>query len=246
MLDEVQILIRNGVEPAAFRAALQNIREQNPDITQESVKAIEKQGKDVLVTLQVPEGTNKAKIEHDWDNGYQAGLEAGRDAGLLESAQEFKDFAALAIQRPITIHNQNRNQAMTGNDHSQNIDVKGDFTVTANNAVVSLRDISGQVTNQISEIGDEPTQAQLKDMLAQLQAAIEGEPNLSEAEKTDALEEVKQIAAAGQAPQDGPMKKAAKRALNVLKGMTVGMGATTNFVTACNGLLPAIALLFGL
>ena len=246
MPDEVQILIRNGVDPNAFRAALQNIMEQNPDITQDSVKAIEKQGADFLVTLQVPEGTNKAKVERDWDNGYQAGLKAGRDAGLLESAQEFKTFAALAVQRPITIHNQNRNQAMTGNDQSQNIDVKGDFTVTANNSVVSLRDTSGQVTNQITQLGDNPTQAQLKDMLAQLQAAIEEEPNLSEAEKTEALEEVKQIAAAGQAPQDGPMKKAAKRALTVLKGMTVGLGVTTQFVTACNGLLPAIALLFGL
>ena len=135
---------------------------------------------------------------------------------------------------------------MTGNDQSQNIDVKGDFNITANNSVVSLRDTSGQVTNQITQLGDDPTQAQLKDMLAQLQAAIESEPDLSEADKTEALEEVKQIAAAGQAPNDGPMKKAAKRALNVLKGMTVGLGVTTQLVTACNGLLPAIALLFGL
>ncbi len=72
------------------------------------------------------------------------------------------------------------------------------------------------------------------------------EPNLSEAEKTEALEEVKQIAAAGQAPEDGLMKKAAKRALNVLKGMTVGMVGATKFAEACSGLLPAIALLFGL
>ena len=89
MLDEVQILIRNGVDPMAFRTAMQNIMEQNPEITQDSVKAVEKQDEDVLITLQVPEGTNKAKVERDWDNGYQAGLKAGRDAGLLESAREF-------------------------------------------------------------------------------------------------------------------------------------------------------------
>ena len=243
MLDEVQILIRNGVDPNAFHAALQNIMEQNPDITQDSVKAIEKQGEDVLVTLQVPEGTNKAKVERDWDNGYQAGLKAGRDAGLLESAQEFKSFAALAVQRPITIHNQNRNQAMTGNDQSQTF--SGDVNINANQSVVNLRDISGQVNNQIAQLSDETTQTQLKDLLTQLQTAIETEPNLKEEEKAEALSEVREIAAAGQAPEDGPMKVAARRAINVLKGMTTGVGAATTFVTACNGLLPAIALLFG-
>lgn len=83
-------------------------------------------------------------------------------------------------------------------------------------------------------------------MLAQLQAAIETEESFSEEEKTEALAEVQQLAAAGQIPQDGPMKKAAKRAITVLKGMTVGVGVTTTFVEACNGLLPAIGLLFGL
>lgn len=83
-------------------------------------------------------------------------------------------------------------------------------------------------------------------MLAQLQAAIETEESFSEDEKTEALTEVQQLAVAGQAPEDGPMKKAAKRAITVLKGMTVGVGVTTKFVEACNGLLPAISLLFGL
>ncbi|MGB3300239.1 MAG: pentapeptide repeat-containing protein, partial [Phormidesmis sp.] len=244
MLDEVQILIRNGVDPNAFRAALQNIMEQNPDITQDSVKAIEKQGEDVLVTLQVPEGTDKAKVERDWDNGYQAGLKAGRDAGLLEGAQDFKAFAALAVKRPITIHNQNRNQAMTGNDQSQTF--SGDVNISANQSVVNLRDISGQVNNQIAQLSDESTQTQLKDLLTQLQTAIETEESLSEGEKTEALAEVREIAKAGQAPEDGPMKATAKRSLNVLKGMTVGVGAATKFVTACNGLLPAISILFGL
>lgn len=244
MIDEVQILIRNGIDPIAFRAAMKNIMEQNPKITQDSIRGYEKQGEDVLLTLQVPPETDKGKLERDWDSGYQSGLKAGREVAQLESGPKFEKLAFLLAEKNIT--NIQRTEVMTGNDQSQNIDVKGDFTVTANNSVVSFRDTSGQVTNQITQLGDEPTQAQLKDMLAQLQAAIEGEPNLSEAEKTEALEEVKQIAAAGQAPEDGPMKKAAKRALNVLKGMTVGLGATTQFVTACHGLLPAIALLFGL
>ncbi len=61
----MQILIRNGINAEAFRAAMQKIMEQNPDITQDAIKGIEKQDQDVVVTLQVPEGTDKGKIERD-------------------------------------------------------------------------------------------------------------------------------------------------------------------------------------
>ena len=55
------------------------------------------------------------------------------------------------------------------------------------------------------------------------------------------------IAVAGKASQNASMKKAAKRAITVLKGMTMGVGKTTKFVEACcNELLPTIDLFFGL
>ncbi len=244
MLDEVQILIRDGIHPTAFRAAFQSIMQQNPAITPNAITGYEKRGPDVMLTIQIPEGTNKADVERVWDEGYQIGLRAGRDAEKLESVDFLKQTLLLSAGKNNTIVNENK--LMTGNDQSQNIDVKGNFTVTANNSVVSLRDISGQVNNQIAKLSDEPVQTQLKDLLAQLQTAIEAEPALNEEQKTEALEEVKELAAAGQSPQDGPMKKAAKRAITVLKGITVGLGETTKFVEACNGLLPAISALFGL
>ncbi len=244
MLDEVQILIRDGIHPTAFRAAFQSIMQQNPNITPDAITGYEKHGSDVMLTLQVPEGTNKADLEHAWEEGYQTGLKAGRDAEKLESIDFLKQTLLLSAGKNNTFVNENK--LMTGNDQSQNIDVTGDFTVTANQSVVSLRAISGQVNNQITQLSDEPTQTQLKDLLTQLQTAIEAEPAFTEEQKTEALEEVKELAAAGQAPQDGPMRKAAKRAITVLKGMTVGLGETTKFVEACNGLLPAISALFAL
>jgi len=243
--DEVKILIRNGVDPNALRSALKTTIDKNPDITQDAIKSFERQGKDVVMTLKVPEKSDKGKIERDWDDGYQSGLQAGKEEALIENAQEMKALAMLLAQKPITIHNESRNKVVTGSDQSQNIEVKGDFSVVANQSVVSLRDISGQVNNQVAALGDESSQAQLKDLLTQLQTAIEAEPELSEEDKTEALEEIKEIATAGQALQDGQMKKVAKRAIMVLKGVTVGLGETTKFVEACNGLLPAIAHLFG-
>jgi hypothetical protein len=45
---------------------------------------------------------------------------------------------------------------------------------------VSLRDISGEVNTQVNQLSNGETQAQLKDLLTQLQTAIEVEPALSE------------------------------------------------------------------
>ncbi|MEO1403491.1 MAG: pentapeptide repeat-containing protein [Cyanobacteria bacterium J06635_1] len=254
VLDEVQILIRNGVNPDAFRAALQRIMEENPDITRDSVKAIEKQGDDVLLTLQVAEGTDKAKVERDWDTGYQAGLKAGREAGRLEAetrrADDIKEIALLIAQKPINVEANieanavSDSRAMQGSDQSQNINVKGDFNINAQNSVVSLRDVSGQVTNQINQLGGADTQ--LKDLLTQLQTAIETEPTLADDDKAEALEQVKTLAEAGQAPTEGKMQKVAKRAMTMLKGITSGLTETTKLVEVCNQLLPAIGLLFGL
>jgi len=38
----------NGIDPIAFRVAIKNLVEQNPDVTQDSIKAYEKQGEDVF------------------------------------------------------------------------------------------------------------------------------------------------------------------------------------------------------
>jgi hypothetical protein len=55
-----------------------------------------------------------------------------------------------------------------------------------------------------------------------------------------------EIAKAGQTPQDEAMQKMAKRSLNILEGITAGIGETTKLFKACSELLSAIAHLFGL
>ena len=243
MVDEFQILIRDA-DPIALRIAFEKLKKDYPAITQRNIQGFEWRGADILLKLKIPEGIQKADVERILDEGYQVGLREGRNIERLEGT--------LPLLERITLLEAGKNITVTAiaeamnQDQSQNIDVKGNFTVTANNSVISLRDISGQVNNQIASLSDDPVQTQLKDLLTQLTTAIQAEPTLSEEQKTEALEEVKELAAAGQAPQDGPMKKAAKRAITVLKGMTIGLGETTKFVEACNGLLPAIGALFSL
>lgn len=134
-----------------------------------------------------------------------------------------------------------RTEVMTGNDQSQRINIQGNV----NQSAVTLGD-SNQVSNRINQLEETETQVQLKNLLTQLQAAIESEPGLSEEEKTEALEEVGEIAAAGRSPTDEPMQKAAKRAINAIKAITLSLGETTKLATTAKGLLNTIALLFSL
>ncbi len=113
---------------------------------------------------------------------------------------------------------------------------------------VALGAISGNVTNTINQLPEssEPDQPGIKELLTELQAAIEADTNLSDDDKAEALEQVKAIAEAGQKPEDGAMQKMAKSALKLLKGTIVDLPTTVQLVEVCGKVLPTIAKLFGL
>jgi hypothetical protein len=82
-----------------------------------------------------------------------------------------------------------------------------------------------------------------KELLTQLQKAIETESELPNEDKAEALEQVKTLAEAGQTPEDSNLQKAAKTAMKILKGTTSGLSETTKLVLECSKLLPAISAL---
>jgi phage I-like protein len=110
---------------------------------------------------------------------------------------------------------------------------------------VAIGAISGNVTNTINQLPETPQSEQpnLKELLTQLQKAIETEAELPNEDKAEALEQVKTLAEAGQKPEDSAMQKAAKTAMKILKGTTAGLSETTKLVLECSKLLPAIAAL---
>ncbi len=111
--------------------------------------------------------------------------------------------------------------------------------------MINLGQISGDLSNTINQlpVSSDPDLTKLKDLLTQLQQLIEAEPNLNHEDKAEALEQVKVLAAAGQKPNDGPLKKAAKTAMKILKGTVAGVPATTQFLSNFSGLLTAISKL---
>jgi uncharacterized protein YjbI with pentapeptide repeats len=108
--------------------------------------------------------------------------------------------------------------------------------------------ISGSVTNTINQLPDspEPDKPGIKELMTQLQAAIEADTNLSDEDKAEALEQVKAIAEAGQKPEDGAMQKMVKNALKFLKGTIADLPSTVELVQSCGKLLPLITKFFGL
>ncbi|MBW4632787.1 MAG: hypothetical protein KME30_13100 [Iphinoe sp. HA4291-MV1] len=113
---------------------------------------------------------------------------------------------------------------------------------------VTVGDISGVVTNNIGKLQDSdvPEAPKLAELLKQLQAAIEAEPNLTLEDKAEALEQVKAIAEAGQNPKEGVMQKTAKTAMRILKGIFSELPNVSKLVEESAKLLPIIAKIFTL
>jgi hypothetical protein len=105
-------------------------------------------------------------------------------------------------------------------DKSKNntINVGGNLNASGQALNLGKMDISGTVTNTINELpsAPEPEKLGIKEILTQLQTAIEADENLSEEDKADALEEVKTLAELAQNPQDEEMPKKANKAVRML------------------------------
>ncbi|MBD1921293.1 hypothetical protein H6F77_09335 [Microcoleus sp. FACHB-831] len=114
----------------------------------------------------------------------------------------------------------------------------------ARNVSSHVRDVSA-VINKLPA-SPETENPGIKELLVQLTAAIEVEPNLSEDDKQEALEQVKALAEAGKNPDEGEMKKRAKGATTMLKGMIFGLPKAANLVEEYSKLLPFITKIFGL
>jgi uncharacterized protein YjbI with pentapeptide repeats len=141
VLEEVKLLIRHGVDPKAFQHAFQAVMRQHPQITPQSLTGIQLIGNDVMATLQVPAGTDKASVEHTFDGEYlHMMLENARLKGLLEGQRQRADDHREQVQQvlqtvarlapatgPPSITIENRPSIRIDNDNSS----KATHTTTA-------------------------------------------------------------------------------------------------------------------
>lgn len=126
--------------------------------------------------------------------------------------------------------------------HGISFNIGGDLS-----GIVNLGQISGNVTNTVQQLPDspDPEQPGIKELLTQIQEAINGETNMTDEEKVEALEQVQALAEAGQKPKEGNMHKQAKKATTMLRGMIAGLPAAAQLVEAFNTILPKLSSFFG-
>ncbi|MEM6254206.1 MAG: pentapeptide repeat-containing protein [Cyanobacteria bacterium P01_D01_bin.156] len=252
VMDEVKLLIRGGVDPQAFKTAFQALI-RNHDIAPANVHSFEHKGSDVLIRVAVPVDQVKGDIARTFDTNYEKALLESTAQKLLEaekrSKQEIIQLANKSIDSISTVlSNLTINTTAMTNSNNPNVSdgsfyAGGDVNLTG--STLNLGEISGQVTNQINQLPEpQSDQPSLKDLLTQLQTAIDQDTELNDDEKAEALAEVAKLAKAGAAPKESKMQNLAKRATTTLKSLAETLTDTSKLATACKTLLPMILTLF--
>jgi len=256
-----------GVDPAAAAIALQQLAEENPEAKLEIV-ALEGRGEEkVRLQTAVTGETNSSQLNAKYFEKYSQIVSLPyRDirallAGAVEKDERIRSLEKLlenTLQQPKFYVETYQNQGefiMTQSKGNVNIsgvqgDVSGIAAAGENQTVTgaALGAISGSVTNTINQLLASPDRDSpgLKELLAQLQAAIEAESELPDEDKAEALEQVKTLAEAGQKPEDNVLQKAAKTSIKILKGTIASLPDAAKLAESCAKLLPAIAALLAL
>jgi uncharacterized protein YjbI with pentapeptide repeats len=269
VLNTVDLIFRDGIDWKAFAVAFKKVQVENEG-TELAIQSIENKGNGVVVVrVSVPPDANKEKIHSDFTQNYELALKAVEEKYKAElkakddqiefhrhKSSEMKEIIGLLASRPVIneVNVTAESKAMTeSTDASRKIkigDVGGDFKpigsqFSSDNVTV---DISGTVAETINQLptSPEPDKPGIKELLTQLQTAIEADTNLTQEDKAEALEQLKALAEAGKNPQEGAMQKTAKTAMKILKGTIASLPSAATLVEACSKLLPAIASLLGL
>jgi uncharacterized protein YjbI with pentapeptide repeats len=248
-----------GVDPRAIAISFKRLAENHPEASLEIV-ALEKRGQDkFLLRAKTAEEIDRSSLSAEYFgdyNKFKALLEGGTQLLLTEKDDRIHSLETMittALKRPSFYAEVYQNQGDTHMSEISGINIQGSSNVSGVigggfSGVANLGTISGSVTSTISQLPDsyEADKPGIKELLVQLQAAIESEVELSDEDKAEALEQVKVLAEVGKNSQENAMQKVSKTALKILKGTVAGLPSAAKLVEACKNLLPLISKLLGL
>lgn len=100
----------------------------------------------------------------------------------------------------------------------------------------------GDVLNALIQLpsASAADQPDLRELLLQLQGAIESDANLSGADKSEALEQVKILAEMGQNPAEPRRQQVARTAIKILRGTVAELPGESTFGLVCDRVLPVL------
>ena len=168
VINTVEILLRKGANPEAFREAFQKLMADNPNINHDSIKGIEKKGEDVLLTLEVPDETDKAEVEHQFFETYETRLKAATEKARLEGkseqqAEQIKDFKEILMgfsqnksDNILQVHQENSPEKIVNKKINQNrsTNIKNSTVNASGAGSFNQGNIEGTVANNINHETD--------------------------------------------------------------------------------------------
>ena len=262
LIEEVKLLIKNGVDAKAFQQAFQEVMLQHPQITPESFTGLKRSGNDVLITLQTPASVDKGALEQTFFAKYNAvKLDNARLQGLLEGERRVSEvereratqFAELASRLVSPAHpNPHPTTVVNTTIHAGDGNLINTGSLNTAGGMVHLGDLSDQACLLIDAVPEHRLaegQPSLRELLQELKASIDADIHLSETTRADAFKELQELATAAKDPRanGGP----ARGAMNALRGLTTtlsdtnkAVAETSKLVDAVKRLLPLIAGFF--
>jgi uncharacterized protein YjbI with pentapeptide repeats len=169
VLDTIDLIFQNGIDWKAFTRTFQQVQIRH-DEAELSIQSIANKGDGVVVVkLNAAPETDKASVHADFSTLYQtaiqeaearykAQLEAKDDqiADYRQQNANMQEVVKLLASRPVTVDVKAiaESKSMQGNDYSRNVSIGGDFSPTNSSVNINLGEISGQVSNQISQLSD--------------------------------------------------------------------------------------------
>ncbi len=251
------------IDPAAAAVTIQQLSEEYPEAALKVVVLEGRGNQKVRLQAVVAGDVNRSELSAKYFARYKEISSLSDEnlqillAGVAEKDERIHSLERLlenALQQPkfyVETYQHQEEFVMSqskGNVHIEGVqgNVSGVIAAGESQSITgaAIGAISGSVTNTIEQLSTSDSDSLgIKELLTQLQAAIEAETELADEDKLEALEQVKTLAEAGQKPEDSVLQKAAKTAIKILKGTASSLPDAAKLAEACANLLPAISKL---
>jgi uncharacterized protein YjbI with pentapeptide repeats len=230
LFQTVDLIFRNGVDWQALLISLEKLRVEaaGAELSIQEKHRYELKAKDVEIDSYKRENTNLMKM-----------LERETQRPIIIQAIATATATATAESQAIAEAKSMNNS----NDSSQTVNIRGNVT----GSTINLGTISGNVANTINQLPESstPDQPNLKQLLMQLKEEIEADPDLSNADKADLLEQVQNLAEAKQTEEPAQKEGLARKAKKMFEATLKSLPETAKIVEASSKLLPLILKALG-
>jgi uncharacterized protein YjbI with pentapeptide repeats len=258
-VDIIDLYHRQNFDPRAISIAFENLVQNHPEAALEIV-AMEKRGQtDFNLKVLTTPTANKSELSQEYFADYsrikelptrvQLLLANARVVSLEQMIQKKLEQPTYNIRGNFMQENSGINISGVADSNISGI-VGGDNSgvVGQNMTGVAGGDISGSVTNTINQLPDssEPDKPGIKELLIQLQQAIEETTELSVGEKVLLLEQVKVFADVKQTSEPEKRTGLVQKAKLIFETILKVLPNTAKLAETCNKLLPMILKALGL